>query len=245
MPPLSVDLGQSASPTASAARSQPGHVGTGVPGATADTSATNRSTSVRSAARCSLCDIGRAYRAGTRVTGTRKLGDVGRAAATPRWLSHEEQQIWRGFLAVNQLLFEALDRQLQADANMPHGYYVLLAMLSEAPNRALRMSELAELTQSSLSRVSHAVTRLEEAGWVRREKVPDDRRGSYAVLTDLGWETVVRTAPGHVAAVRANLFDLLTPEQVHHLAEICGAVLDKLDPEGRLRLTRAARGAGS
>jgi len=177
------------------------------------------------------------------VPGPRKLNPVARGAAQPRWLSDEEQQTWRGFLAVNQLLFEALERQLQQDANMPQGYYILLAMLSEAPNRRLRMSELAELTQSSQSRVSHAVARLEEAGWVRREKVPNDRRGNLAVLTDEGWDVVVRTAPGHAAAVRENLFDLLTPEQVHQLFEICAAVLDKLDPEGRLRLTRAARGA--
>ncbi|TMM35854.1 MAG: winged helix-turn-helix transcriptional regulator [Actinobacteria bacterium] len=170
---------------------------------------------------------------------------MGQLAAQPRWLSDAEQQTWRGFLAVHQLLFEALDRQLQADANMPHGYYVLLAILSEAPGRRMRMNELAELTQSSQSRVSHAVSRLEEAGWVRREKVPNDRRGNLAVLTDVGYDVVVRTAPGHVAAVRANLFDLLTPEQVHQLFEICLAVIDKLDPEGRHKLTRAARGAKS
>src|SRR5690348_2590679 len=150
----------------------------------------------------------------------------------PRWLSDEEQQTWRGVLAVNQLLFEALDRQLQADAGIPHGYYVLLAMLSEAPGRRMRMTELAYVTGSSQSRVSHAVSRLEEAGWVRREKVPDDRRGSRAVLTDAGYEMVTRAAPGHVAAVRANLFDLLSPEQVRLLSEMCAAVLGKLDPEG-------------
>jgi DNA-binding MarR family transcriptional regulator len=172
----------------------------------------------------------------------RKLSPVGGTATQPRWLSDEEQQTWRGFIAVNQLLFEALDRQLQQDANMPQGYYILLAMLSEAPNRQLRMSELAEITQSSQSRVSHAVSRLEEAGWVRREKVQGDRRGNLAVLTDEGWEVLVRTAPGHVAAVRENLFDLLTPEQVRQLFEICAVVLDKLDPEGQLRVTRAARG---
>jgi DNA-binding MarR family transcriptional regulator len=162
--------------------------------------------------------------------------------ASPRWLSDDEQQTWRGLLAVHQLLFEALDRQLQAEANMPHGYYILLAMLSEAPGRRLRMSELAELTQSSQSRISHAVSRLEEAGWVRREKVSNDRRGNLAVLTDEGNDVVVRTAPGHVAAVRENLFDLLTAEQVAQLYEICAAVLGKLDPEGRHRLTRASRG---
>ena len=79
---------------------------------------------------------------------------MGHATPQPRWLSDAEQQTWRGFLAVERLLFEALDRQLQAEADMPHGYYILLAMLSEAPGRALRMSELAELSQSSQSRVS-------------------------------------------------------------------------------------------
>jgi DNA-binding MarR family transcriptional regulator len=160
----------------------------------------------------------------------------------PQWLSDEQQQTWRGFLAVDQLLFEALDRQLQTDAGIPHGYYVLLAMLSEAPDRRLRMSELAYVTGSSQSRVSHAVSRLEEAGWVRREKVSDDRRGSRAVLTDAGYDFVVRAAPGHVAAVRENLFDLLDAEQVRQLSEICATVLSKLDPDGRHRFTRAARG---
>jgi DNA-binding MarR family transcriptional regulator len=167
---------------------------------------------------------------------------MGQATAQPRWLSDEEQRVWRGFLAIRQLLFDELDRQLQADANMPHGYYVLLAVLSEAPDRSMRMSELAEVTSSSQSRVSHAVARLEEAGWVLRRKVEGDRRGNLAVLTDQGYEVVVRTAPGHVAAVRENFLDLLTPEQVRQLSEICTAVLDKLDPDGRLRLTRAARG---
>jgi DNA-binding MarR family transcriptional regulator len=168
---------------------------------------------------------------------------MGRATAQPQWLSDTEQQTWRGFLAVHQLLFDALDRQLQADAQMPHAYYILLAVLSEAPGRALRMSELAEITTSSQSRVSHAVARLEEAGWVRRRKVEGDKRGNLAVLTERGWDVVVRTAPGHVAAVRENLFDLLTEEQVGQLSEIFATVLDKLDPEGRLGLTRAARGS--
>ncbi len=167
---------------------------------------------------------------------------MGHATAGPRWLTDEEQQTWRGFLALNQLLFNALDRQLQADARIPHGYYVLLAVLSEAPNWSLRMSELAEVTNSSQSRVSHAVARLEEAGWIRRERASDDKRGNVAVLTDDGYAKVVRTAPGHVAAVQDNLFDLLTDDQVQQLSEICAAVLDKLDPEGSLTLTRASRG---
>ena len=168
---------------------------------------------------------------------------MGRATVRPRWLSDEEQQVWRGFLAVHQLLFDVLDRQMQADANISHGYYVLLAVLSEAPNRSMRMSELAEITSSSQSRVSHAVARLEEAGWVRRRKVEGDKRGNLAVLTERGWEVVVQAAPGHVAAVRENFFDLLTPEQVGQLSEIFAAMLDKLDAEGRSRLTRASRGS--
>jgi DNA-binding MarR family transcriptional regulator len=167
---------------------------------------------------------------------------MGQAPAQPRWLSDQEQQTWRGFIAVHQLLFDALDRQLQADAGMPHAYYILLAMLSEAPGRSLRMSELAEITQSSQSRVSHAVARLEEAGWVRRRKVEGDRRGNLAVLTERGWDVVRRTAPGHVAAVRASLFDVLSEDQVRQLSGIVAAVLDKLDPEGRSRLTQASRG---
>ena len=94
---------------------------------------------------------------------------------------------------------------------MPHAYYQVLAMLSEAPDRTLRMSQLAELTTSSASRLSHAVARLEEKGWVRRDKHPTDRRGALAVLTDDGWEAVQAAAPGHVAAVREVLFDRLGP----------------------------------
>jgi DNA-binding MarR family transcriptional regulator len=161
---------------------------------------------------------------------------------SPRWLTPRERHAWLSYLVMTQLLDGALDRQLQRDADIPHAYYLLLAMLSEAPGRALRMSELAGITNSSQSRVSHAVARLEEAGWIRRERATDDKRGNVAVLTDYGYAMVVRTAPGHVAAVRDNLFDLLTDEQVQQLSEICAAVLDKLDPEGHFTLTRASRG---
>jgi DNA-binding MarR family transcriptional regulator len=148
-----------------------------------------------------------------------------------RWLDDVEQRTWRAFLAASQLLSSALDAQLQRDAGMPHAYYIVLAMLSEAPGRTLRMSELATIVNSSQSRLSHAVARLEERGWVRREKCPSDRRGNMAVLTDLGYDVLVATAPGHVDAVRENLFDQLTPEQVRQLGEVCDAVLRKLDPD--------------
>jgi DNA-binding MarR family transcriptional regulator len=103
-------------------------------------------------------------------------------------------------------------------------------MLSEAPGRSLRMSDLAVRANSSPSRLSHAVARLEERGWVRREPAPKDGRGTVAVLTDAGVEMLVSTAPGHVAAVREHLFDRLTPEQVRDLGDICAAILDALSP---------------
>jgi DNA-binding MarR family transcriptional regulator len=140
-----------------------------------------------------------------------------------------------------QLLQEALDRQLQRDSDMPHAYYMLLAMLSDADGHSLRMTELAERTNSSQSRVSHAVTRLEQAGWIRREACPSDKRGTVAVLTEAGYKALETAAPGHVEAVRQSLFDALTPDQVDQLIGICDAVLGKLDPDGTVRKARRAQ----
>jgi DNA-binding MarR family transcriptional regulator len=156
-------------------------------------------------------------------------------APAKEWLDDAEQRAWRGYLAMTALLPGALDQQLQADADMGHSSYIVLAMLSEAPDRSLRMSELASRANSSPSRLSHTVARLEERGLVRRDRSPDDGRGNIARLTDAGWDVVVATAPGHVAAVREFVFDALTPEQVCQLEEISGAVLARLDPEGTLR----------
>src|SRR3954452_3953399 len=100
-----------------------------------------------------------------------------------RWLSQEEQHTWRAFLGATRLLSAQLDRQLQRDAGMPLAYYEILVRLSEAPDRALRMSERADAADSSRSRLSHAVARLEETGWVVRESCATDRRGAYARLT--------------------------------------------------------------
>ncbi|WP_211370818.1 MarR family winged helix-turn-helix transcriptional regulator [Nonomuraea turkmeniaca] len=142
-----------------------------------------------------------------------------------RWLDEDEQRTWRRFLTATQLINEALDRQLQRDANMPHAYYVILVRLSEAPGRAMRMSELAAQAQSSQSRLSHAVARLEERGWVRRERSAADRRGNVAVLTEEGYAALAAAAHGHVEEVRRTLFDVLEPEQVRELDEICAAVV--------------------
>ncbi len=123
------------------------------------------------------------------------------------------------------LLFDALDRQLQRDAGIPHTYYEILVRLSEAPDRQLRMSVLADAARSSRSRLSHAVARLEERGWVRRFECATDKRGQVAELTDAGFAALAAAAPGHVAAVRANMIGLLSPEQVSQLEQIAGAMV--------------------
>jgi DNA-binding MarR family transcriptional regulator len=148
--------------------------------------------------------------------------------AETRWLSQDEQCTWRAFLTAMRLLTDQLDRELQRDANMPHTYYEILVALSEAPGRRLRMNQLADLCQSSRSRLSHAVSRLEEAGWVRREACPTDKRGAEAVLTDAGFAAIEAAAPGHVEGVRRHLFDVLTEEQIRQLGEISASIRDGL-----------------
>jgi len=144
--------------------------------------------------------------------------------ASIRWLDEDEQRAWRAFIEATGLLMDQLDRELQRDAGMPHAYYEILVRLSEQPDRSLRMSELASRSQSSRSRVSHAVSRLEEAGWVRRATLSDDRRASLAVLTDKGFAALAAAAPGHVEGVRQHLLDRLTQAQVNQLRRISEAV---------------------
>ena len=142
----------------------------------------------------------------------------------------DEQQVWRSYLSSIQLLQAQLDRELQRDSGIPHAYYEILVRLSEARGRVLRMSDLANAAESSRSRLSHAVARLEEAGWVHRETCPTDRRGSFARLTDDGYAALEAAAPAHVESVRRHLLDRLTPEQVRQLGEISQAVLGGLRP---------------
>ncbi|MFI7081675.1 MarR family winged helix-turn-helix transcriptional regulator [Micromonospora sp. NPDC049903] len=149
-------------------------------------------------------------------------------AVMTRWLDPDEQRTWRAFLTASRALMETLDRELQRDAGMPHAYYEILVRLSEAPERRLRMSELAEASGSSRSRLSHAVARLEAAGWVRREDCPTDRRGQIALLTDDGFAALAAAAPGHVEGVRRHLFDALSPGQVDQLRRISEALADRL-----------------
>lgn len=148
--------------------------------------------------------------------------------AETRWLNEDEQCTWRAFLTAMRLLTEQLDRELQHDANIPHTYYEILVALSEAPGRRLRMNQLADMCQSSRSRLSHAVNRLEEAGWVRREACPTDKRGALAVMTDEGFAAIEAAAPGHVEGVRRHVFDVLSPEQIRQLGQISAAIRDGL-----------------
>jgi Transcriptional regulators len=161
-----------------------------------------------------------------------------------RWLTDEEQRAWRQLAAVFMQLPSALESQLQRDSGLTHFAYWVLAMLSEAPNRALRMSELAALAHGSQSRLSHLVSRLEERGWVRRERADDDGRGQVAVLTDAGYDVVVAAAPGHVEEVRRRVFDALTPEQVQALHDICAAIAARLAPDAQEGVLPGQKSAG-
>ncbi|MCW2494828.1 MarR family transcriptional regulator [Jatrophihabitans sp.] len=148
-----------------------------------------------------------------------------------RWLSTDEQLAWRAYLEATTLLFDALDRQLQRDSGIPHGYYEILVRLSEEESRTLRMSELADATRSSRSRLSHAVARLEDRGWVERQDCATDRRGQLAVLTDTGVAALEAAAPGHVSAVRDFVIDRLSPEQIEQLREIGTAIVGGLSQD--------------
>lgn len=159
----------------------------------------------------------------------------GNLSGVTRWLTDDEQRAWLAWLGATELLMGSLDAQLQRDAGFPHAYYAILAQLSAAPDRTLRMRDLASVVNSSASRLSHAVGKLEDRGWVTRHPSPNDRRSTLATLTDAGFTVLQEQAPGHVAAVRKGLFDPLTHVQVTQLEQICNAVLDGLDPSGSCR----------
>lgn len=149
-----------------------------------------------------------------------------------RWLSDEELASWVRLAALVELLPGVLDSQLRRDADLSHFEYFVLAMLSEAPRRTLRMTALAAHTNATLPRLSHVVKRLEDRGFVERFPCPEDGRATNARLTKAGWAKVVASAPGHVDTVREHVIDALTPEQVEQLGSIADAILARIDPEG-------------
>jgi DNA-binding MarR family transcriptional regulator len=150
---------------------------------------------------------------------------------TTRWLDEQERAAWVRLAAVVELLPGVLDSQLRRDSGITHFEYWVLAMLSEAPDRTLRMSTLAGSTSATLPRLSHVVARLEERGLVERFPCPEDRRAVNARLTAAGWDAVVAAAPGHVEQVRASVIDALTPEQLDALSDVAEAMLERIDPE--------------
>ncbi|MEX2421368.1 MAG: MarR family transcriptional regulator [Actinomycetota bacterium] len=147
----------------------------------------------------------------------------------PGWLTDDEQRAWRQLAAVILKLPSELETQLQRDVAMSHFEYWVVALLSEAPEGALRMSQLAGQANASLSRLSHVVSRLEKRGWVARQPCPEDARATLAVLTDAGRQQVVDAAPGHVATVRSLVFDGLKSDEVDELARVCAAILHRID----------------
>jgi DNA-binding MarR family transcriptional regulator len=147
----------------------------------------------------------------------------------PRWLSPDEQATWRAYLLATMLIEADLDRQMLADNTIPVAHYAVLVALSESSMRRMRMRELADELCSSPSRMTHAVASLERRGWVRRETCDTDARGQYAVLTDAGHAALVAAAPGHVEAVRRNIFDRLDDDQRAQLRSICETLLAGFD----------------
>lgn len=154
----------------------------------------------------------------------------------PRWLDPAEQTTWLELVQMLMLLPAALDRQLREETGIPHAYYQILAMLSDRPGRAMRMTDLARHTGTTSSRLSHAVAALEQKGWVCRQACPTDRRGQIATLTDLGLSTLEAAAPGHVAEVRRRVFDALTPDDVERL----GTIASKINQAGSAGARRPA-----
>ncbi|WP_328471562.1 MarR family winged helix-turn-helix transcriptional regulator [Actinoplanes sp. NBC_00393] len=137
------------------------------------------------------------------------------------WLSDGERHAWMALTTVLMSLPPAIDAQLKRDAGINFFEYQILSSLSQAADRSVRMSLLAHLAGGSLSRLSHAVSRLERQGWVERRNMDTTEvRCVVAVLTDAGLAMVEQTAPGHVREARRLVFDALTEEQVAQLEKI-------------------------
>jgi len=155
------------------------------------------------------------------------------APQEPRWLDAEESRAWRALAKTLERLPAALDAQLRRDAGISLFEYQVLALLSEAPGRTMRMSELAMWAGSSLPRLSQVVTRMEQRGWVCRTPDPADGRYTLATLTSHGREKVTQAAPSHVQEVRRLVFDPLTKTQSRQLGEIGRRITRAIDPDDR------------
>jgi DNA-binding MarR family transcriptional regulator len=147
----------------------------------------------------------------------------------PRWLSAAELDAWRTYLVTTHLLERRIEEQLKADAGLTHGQYEILVRLADAPERSIRMTELARQTVISKSALTYQIGQLEKAGLVERASCATDERGVLAVLTDEGVRTLERIAPAHVEVVREYLIDQLTSDDLGALAEIMAKVKTRLE----------------
>ena len=145
------------------------------------------------------------------------------------WLTAAELDSWLSLVRLMTWLPWSIDQQLQRDSNLGIVEYQVLAMLSNSPERKMRMSVLAQITNASLSRLSHLVKRLEERGLVRREPDPADGRFTNAILTDKGFRTLAAAAPGHVAHVRSLVVDVLSPEQLRRIGQAADRIMSRID----------------
>jgi DNA-binding MarR family transcriptional regulator len=149
--------------------------------------------------------------------------------APVKWLTAAELESWLSVVRLMTWLPWSIDQQLQRDSNLGMVEYQVLAMLSESPDRTMRMSSLAEVTNASLSRLSHLVKRLDGRGLVRREPDPADGRFTNAILTDKGFKTLAEAAPAHVAHVRSLVIDVLSPEQLRRLGRDAERIVARID----------------
>ncbi|MGY4645456.1 MarR family winged helix-turn-helix transcriptional regulator [Cellulomonas sp. URHB0016] len=151
----------------------------------------------------------------------------GRPVATAeavQWLTADQQVLWRAFREGAQRLSDVLAHELESQSGLSTHEYEVLVRLSEAPDRTLRMAQLANNLAHSRSRLTHTIRRMEESGLVVRTPCSDDARGVNCTMTDQGWDVLVAAAPGHVRSVRDHLVDVLTPEQFRALGEAMDAV---------------------
>jgi DNA-binding MarR family transcriptional regulator len=155
--------------------------------------------------------------------------DQGAEQPPVKWLTAAEVDSWLSVVRMMTWLPWSIDQQLRRDANLGMVEYQVMARLSQRPERTVRMSELADLANASLSRLSHLVKRLEDRGFVRREPDPADGRFTNAILTDLGFQTLAEAAPGHVAHVRSLVIDVISPEQLRRLGLVADRITSRID----------------
>jgi DNA-binding MarR family transcriptional regulator len=158
---------------------------------------------------------------------TEHLADGAMRTSPPRWLTDDEQRAWRAYIRLAQLLMRQLDRDLHPFGLSMHDYEILVE-LSEAPARRLRMTELADRTAQSRSRLSHQINRMEAKGLVSREGCEGDKRGTFAVLTARGADMISTVAPSHVTSVREHFVDQLGPRDLNALTDAYEPVLHRL-----------------